>query len=387
MKFGTFVAPFHRVGDDPTVALQRDLELIEHLDRLGYDEAWIGEHHSAGVEIIGSPEVFIAAAAERTRRIRLGTGVSSLPYHHPLLLADRMVMLSHLTLGRAMLGCGPGSLPSDAMMMAIEPNRQREMMEEALEDILQLLAGQVVTSERDWYTLNDARLQLLPYRGSLEVAVAAMVSPAGPRTAGRFGCGLLSLGATSVEGFKVLARHWQVMEERAMEFGVTVDRRAWRVVGPMHIAESEAQARKDVAFGLREWMDYFQNVAALPMAVDADLDDVDSIIDGLIATGLCVIGTPDQAAVQIERLYQQTGGFGTYLFLGHEWANRQATLTSYELFARYVAPRFTGAAAAAGASRDWAAANREAFIGGSIKAVLKAIDDHVAERDAKQPVR
>src|SRR5437899_3010894 len=139
MNFGIFMAPFHRIGDNPTYALRRDLELIEFLDHLSYDEAWIGEHHSAGYEIIPSPEVFIAAAAERTRHIRLGTGVCSLPYHHPLILADRMILLDHLTLGRAMFGVGPGALPSDAFMMGIDPLRQREMMDEALEAILALV--------------------------------------------------------------------------------------------------------------------------------------------------------------------------------------------------------------------------------------------------------
>src|SRR5438477_8706284 len=158
LKFGIFLAPFHPVGQNPTLALERDLDLIVHLDRLGFDEAWIGEHHSAGYEIIASPEVFIGIAAERTKNIRLGTGVSSLPYHHPLMLTDRMVLLDHLTRGRIMLGVGPGALPSDAFMMGIDPLRQREMMEESLEAILALLAGdQLVTRTTDWFTLRDAR--------------------------------------------------------------------------------------------------------------------------------------------------------------------------------------------------------------------------------------
>jgi len=141
MRFGIFLAPFHPVGQNPTLALERDLELVVRLDELGYDEAWIGEHHSAGFEIIASPEVFIAVLAERTRHIRLGTGVSSLPYHHPLILTDRMVLLDHLTRGRMMMGVGPGALPSDAFMMGIDPMAQRQMMEEALEAILALLDG------------------------------------------------------------------------------------------------------------------------------------------------------------------------------------------------------------------------------------------------------
>ena len=112
LQFGMFLAPFHRPEENPTIMLERDLELAEMLDRLNYDELWYGEHHSAGWEIIASPELMIAAAAQRTRRIRLGTGVSSLPYHHPLILADRMVQLDHMTRGRAMFGVGPGALPA-----------------------------------------------------------------------------------------------------------------------------------------------------------------------------------------------------------------------------------------------------------------------------------
>ena len=108
LRFGIFMAPFHQAGENPTLALERDLELVAHLDRLGWDEAWIGEHHSAGTEIIASPEIFIAAAAERTRHIKLGTGVISVAYHNPYMVAERAVLLDHLTRGRFMLGVGPG---------------------------------------------------------------------------------------------------------------------------------------------------------------------------------------------------------------------------------------------------------------------------------------
>src|SRR5512134_571925 len=232
IRAGIFLAPFHPLDEDPTLALQRDLELIEHLDRLCYDEAWIGEHHSAGYEIIGSPEVFVAMAAERTRHLRLGTGVSSLPYHHPLMLADRMVLLDHLTRGRAMFGVGPGALPSDAFMMGIDPLRQREMMEEGLDAIVELLTSdEPVTRETSWFTLRDARLQLRPYtRPHMELAVAAQVSPAGPRAAGRHGLSLLSLGATTMGGFDALGHHWQVCEELAAEHQKQVRRDKWRLV-------------------------------------------------------------------------------------------------------------------------------------------------------------
>ena len=377
--FGIFLAPFHPVGQNPTLALERDLELLVHLDRLGYDEAWIGEHHSAGYEIIASPEVFIAVAAERTRHLRLGTGVSSLPYHHPLVLADRMVLLDHLTRGRIMLGVGPGALPSDAFMMGIDVARQREMMEEALDAILQLLrSDEPVTYETDWFTLRNARLQLRPYqRPCFEVAVAAQVSPAGPRAAGRFGCSLLSLGATSVGGFDALGYHWGVLEQRAAEFGTTADRSRWRLVGPMHIADTREQAARDVAFGLADWVDYFQRVAALPLAPDTT--DPDALVEALNASGLAVIGDPDDAVAQIDRLAEQSGGFGTYLLMAHDWADREATLRSYELFSRYVIPAVTGSASTLTASRDWAAENRPEFIGAAGAAVLTAMQRHAEE--------
>src|SRR5881227_3220833 len=142
MAFGIFLAPFHRLGENPTLAMSRDMELIEWLDWLGYDEVWVGEHHSAGWELIGSPEIFIAAAAERTKHIRLGTGVTSLPYHHPWLVADRWVLLDHITRGRVIFGAGPGALPTDAYIMGIDPVNQRPMMEEALDAILALFRSE-----------------------------------------------------------------------------------------------------------------------------------------------------------------------------------------------------------------------------------------------------
>ncbi len=379
LKFGIFLAPFHPVGQNPTLALERDLQLIEHLDQLGFDEAWFGEHHSAGYEIIASPEVFIAAAAPRTRRIRLGTGVSSLPYHHPFILADRLVLLDHLTRGRVMFGVGPGALPSDAFMMGIDPAKQRDMMEEALEAILLLLAGETVSMETEWFTLVKARLQMRPYQRPFpEVGVAAQVSPSGPRLAGRFGCSLLSLGATTEGGFDVLGAHWQVMEERAAEFGTTVDRNNWRLVGPVHLADTKEQAIADVAFGLEEWVDYFQRVAALPIAPDTA--NFASLVDALNASGIAVIGTVDDAIAQLERLQVQSGGYGTYLCMGHEWADTEATRHSYELIARYVAPHFQGSSESLTSSRDWAAENRPEFIGAAGSAVMSAIQKHHEEK-------
>jgi len=379
LRFGIFLAPFHPAGQNPTLAIEHDLQLIEHLDRLGYDEAWIGEHHSAGLEIIASPEVFIAAAAQRTRHIRLGTGVSSLPYHHPLILADRIVQLDHMTRGRVMFGVGPGALPSDARMMGIDPSTQRERMEESLEAIVALLIqDEPITRETEWFTLRDARLQLRPYSyPHFEIAVAAQVSPAGPRTAGRFGAGVLSLGATSAGGFAVLGDHWKIWNERAEQFGHRVDRNAWRLVGPMHVAATREQAFAEIEYGVHEWIDYFRNVVVLPLAPEEP--DPRKWAHAMVESGMAVIGTPEDAVAQVQRLERQSGGFGAMLLMAHDWADREATFRSYEMLAKHVFPHFQSSAERAIASREWCRTDHDQLMGSAMAAVAKEIDRHERE--------
>lgn len=377
LRFGAFIAPFHPLNENPTLALERDIELVQHMDRLGYDEAWIGEHHSAGYELIASPELFIATVAERTKHIKLGTGVSSLPYHHPLMLADRINQLDHITRGRVMLGVGPGSLPSDAFLMGIPVAKQRDRMDEALDVMVKLLRGEEVTHVSDWFELHEARLQMTPWsRPSVEICTASQVSPTGATAAGRHGLGLLSIGATQTGGFNALASNWAIAEETAAAHGNTMNRSQWRLVGPMHIAETREQAREDVRFGLENWLYYFREVAALPLA-PADGSDP---VDALIASGMAVIGTPDDAIAQIERLEKQSGGFGAFLFMDHNWANWDRKKNSYELMARYVFPRFQGLNENREISLKWAAENRPRFIGEAMAAVGARVAQHVQSK-------
>src|ERR1700756_3316631 len=250
MRSGIFLAPFHNHDENPTLSIERDLELLEHLDRLNYHEAWIGEHHSGGFELIACPEMFIAAAAQRTRHIRLGTGVVSLPYHNPFMLADRMVQLDHMTRGRAMFGVGPGALVHDALKIGIDPGDQRKMMNEAFDVIVRLLNGEIVNHRTDWFNLTEAQLQLRPYtRPTMELAVAAARSPSGSLLSGQYGVGMLSIGGTSPLAMEAHTRNWGIYEETARANRHIPDRKDWRVVGMFHIAETREQARKNVQFG------------------------------------------------------------------------------------------------------------------------------------------
>tara|TARA_B110000881_G_scaffold212913_1_gene223224 strand:+ start:759 stop:1817 length:1059 start_codon:yes stop_codon:yes gene_type:complete len=336
LKFGIFLAPFHSPKEDPTQALERDLQLVSYLDDLGYDCAWIGEHHSGGMEIIASPEVFIAQAAAQTKHIRFGTGVSSLIFHHPLILADRIMQLDHMTRGRVAFGMGPTALLSDAQMMGVNTLKQSDMTLQAIEVLIPLLRGETVTRKTDWFELNEAKLQLKSYsKPSVEMAVASQVSPSGAKTAGIHGVGLVSVGATTIGGFNALAANWEIYARKATEHSQPINRNAWSLVGPMHIADTREEAMKNVRFGLKEWITHFKDVAGLTMAPEGE-----DPAEALVASGLAVIGTPDDAIAQIERLEEESGGFGTFLQMAHNWADWTETKRSYELFSRYVVPEF-----------------------------------------------
>jgi len=380
MRFGIFLAPFHRVGENPTVALDRDLELVELLDRLNYDEAWFGEHHSAGWELIASPELMIAAAAQRTKTIRLGTGVSSLPYHHPFILADRMVQLDHMTRGRAMFGVGPGALTSDAYMLGIDALTQRQRMDEALGVILRLFRGETVTHQSDWFTMKEARLQIAPYTfPHMPVAVASTFSPAGPQTAGKHGVGILSVAVSQPGGLISLARTWEMAQEAADKADKGLSREDWRLVLPIHLADTREEAIRDVDEGNQQFnKDYFENTLGRPADPSVKPD-----VASQVERGGAIVGTPDDAIAAIERMQEMSGGFGALLGLAHEWTSWEKTRHSYELFARYVAPRFQGQISRIEESQEFVANNRTTIFGPNAAAIGKAfIDAGVSLPDA-----
>ena len=378
MKFGIFLAPFHWSGENPTLALERDLELLQWLDYLGYDEAWIGEHHSAGWETIASPEVFIATAAERTKNIKLGTGVISLPYHHPLMVANRMVLLDHLTKGRVMMGVGPGALVSDAYMLGIDPPTQRRRMDESLGIIMRLLTEtEPISYEAEWFTLKDALLHLRPYtRPHFPIAVAAAQSPSGMVVAGKHGVSVLSVTVTRAGSIvSNLRDFWKIAEETAAEHGNTMDRNEWRVVLHVYLAESRKEAMKQarVAAG-RYQREYFENTLGQDEIVEGPPD---KIIDTMVEKGAWCVGTPDDLVSTIKRIDEESGGFGGFLLQATEWGTREQVFHSYELLARYVMPQFQGSIVNLHKSQAWSADKKDELIAMRTQALDRAHDDYV----------
>ncbi len=352
MRFGAFLAPFHDPRENPTLALERDLDLIVLMDRLGFDEAWVGEHHTTGWEYIASPEIFLAVAAERTRHIRLGTGAVSLTYHHPLMVADRIVLLDHLTRGRVNLGVGPGGHLSDAAMLGIPAAEIRDRMEHNLQVILHLLTStDPITASGPGWELHDAVLQLRPYqRPHPPLGIPSLESPFGMALAGRVGAAPLSLFFGAAD----LAAQWSITEQAADDAGRTASRDDWRIVVPVHLAETRAQAVEEVRTGGGEWMfEYVQALTGRPAPVPGPKGQA---VDQMIEAGSWVIGTPDDLVEFIRGLQERTGGFGTFLCWGHEWAGPDATRRSYDLLARFVMPELQGSLDGLRASGDIARA-------------------------------
>ncbi len=359
LKFGAFLAPLHWARENPTLALERDLELLQWLDLLGFDEAYIGEHHSGGWQPITSPELFMATAAERTKHLRLGTGVVSLPYHHPYMVASRMVLLDHLTRGRIILGVGAGALPSDMYMLGIDPERTREMANEALGIIIRLFEEtEPITYKSDWFELREAMLQLRPYQQpSIPIAVASVQSPAGFRLAGKHGATVLSMSVDpKAKSGLALKNLWNIAEESADEHTNEVHREDWRLVVMVHLAESRKEAIEDIRLGgARLVTEYYGDTMGNPVP-DCPYDQ---IVEYMIENKVWIVGTPDDFIEAIRQLDEVSGGFGGLLVRVDEWASREKILHSYELIARYVMPQFQGSLTGIINSNRWVSEKRD----------------------------
>ena len=378
LNFGAFLAPHHPIGEHPMLQFRRDLDLVEQLDKLGYEEFWCGEHHSSGWEMIASPEMFLAAAGERSKRIKLATGVVSLPYHHPFNVAQRMVQLDYMTGGRAIFGSGPGALASDAHTLGVDPMLLRDRQDEAIGIIRRLFKGERVTAKSDWFQMNDAALQLLPLQEDMPFAVASQISPSGMTLAGKHGIGIISIGSLSHEGLNALPTQWSFAEAAAVKHGQVVDRKNWRVLLSWHIAETREKARAEARDGLmRHHNEYItatlQRPGARPFKTPDEAVDKTAFVDGAAAT----IGTPDDLVKTIKSVLEISGGFGTVVGFVHDWANPENTMRSWDLVARYVVPEINGYLAGLRQSREFVATNREYF-NRAREAVMTKINENEA---------
>ncbi len=379
LSFGAFLAPHHPLGEHPMLQYRRDLDFTAHLDKLGFDEFWCGEHHSSGWEMIASPEMFLAAAGERTSRIKLGTGVISLPYHHPFNVAQRMVQLDHMTGGRAIFGSGPGALSSDAHAIGLDPMTLRDRQDEAIGVIRRLMKGERVTAKTEWFTLQDAALHMLPLQEDMPFAVASQISPSGMTLAGKYGIGIISIGSLSSEGLQSLPTQWSFAEAAAKKHGQVVDRKNWRVLLSWHIAETREKARAEAGAGLmRHHNEYVHGTLQRPGSKPFTSPDQAVDLTAFGAGASAVIGTPDDLVARIKSVIDISGGFGTVIGFAHDWANPENTFRSWDMVARYVVPEINGYLREMRASQQYVIHNRAAFDRGKDAVMAKIMENDVA---------
>jgi limonene 1,2-monooxygenase len=358
LQFGLFLAPFHSARLNPTYAFERDLMLAEHLDRLGFEEIWFGEHHSGAMEMIAAPELMVSAAAQRTKYIRLGTGVKSLPFHNPFMLAEAMAQLDHMTRGRVLFGVGPGALPTDVHMLGIEMEQIRSRMDEGLDTIMALMKGETVNRRTEWYHLREARLHVGCFRQPhIEMAVTSVRSPSGVVAAGKHGLGVLTLGPVTDAALEHHVENWRIYEAECAKHGHTPDRAKWRITVVMHLAETREKAFAETEFGFDEWIHYTHDVIPTTAAFPRGIKEPAQFCND---NQLGIIGTPDDAIREIERIRQKLGGMGAVLIFGNDLASWPAQQRSFELISEFVKPHFSGANRARRASYQWVAANQAA---------------------------
>jgi limonene 1,2-monooxygenase len=270
-------------------------------------------------------------------------------------------------------------------MMGIDPVEQRRMMQESLEAILALFRAapdERINRHSDWFTLREAQLHIRPYTWPYpEISTAAMISPSGPRLAGALGTSLLSLSMSVPGGYAAIETAWQVVCNQAEKAGrAEPDRRDWRVLGIVHLAESKDQAIEDCMFGLQDFANYFGAAGFVPLANAVDgAQSPREFVEDYASKGNCCIGTPEECIGYVQDLLDRSGGFGTFLLLGHDWARPEATFSSYALFARKVIPHFKGQLKSTQASHDWAKSKRGELLGRAGEAIVKAIGEHTDE--------
>ena len=346
MKFGLFMMPAHSIRDNPTLAFERDLRLIEYAESLGFDEFWVGEHHSSGWETIPAPDIFLAAAASRTKRIRLGTAVINLPYHHPFHVAERMAFLDHLTYGRLMLGCGPGVLPTDMQLFDLDPSELRPMMNESLDIILKLYREEgPVWHEGDYWQIKGMEVQIKPFqRPHLPVYTVSSGSGNSIRVAAERGLPIIS-GVFTLPGAMPLGQQWEPYEQIATEAGHRVSRDDWSLGNlPVYVAESNEQAHKDVAEGAMHQVRsyHFRGGGKTSYEAYPDQPEEEITFEQIAEQRKWIIGDPGHCVRRIKAIQEESGGFGTLLLLTLEWTSTEKWYRSLELFARYVIPQFNG---------------------------------------------
>jgi limonene 1,2-monooxygenase len=265
---------------------------------------------------------------------------------------------------------------------------QRDRQDEAIGVIKRLMAGERVTHESEWFTLKDARLQLFPVQDEMEFVVASQISPSGMTLAGKYGAGVISIGSMSAAGLNALPTQWSFAEDAAAKHGQAVDRKNWRVVLTWHLAETREEAARQAGKGLMRWHNEYnvgtlQRPGAVAYSSPEDAVEKTARVEGAVS----VIGTPDDLVANIKKLVDVSGGFGAVIGFAHDWANREDTLRSWDLVARYVVPEINNYVEGLRTSRQYLIDHRESFERAGQAIMSKIMENEKAAEALKETRR
>lgn len=337
--FGCFLPPYHDPTKSPYTALRDDTELGILADDLGFDELWLGEHHSGGWGTLSAPELLIAALAPQTRRIRFATGITPLPYHHPVHVAERIALLDHITAGRAILGCGTGTYVHDMEMVGVNPATVRDHFRAALEVVKALLDGQTVDVTTPWFTVKKGALQLRPFREPIELVVASSLSDEAVEL----------LTDTETTPIVNLAPPWGtirpgaegpdpvgVLAERVATYRAKSDGTARiRCNVFVHVADTPAQGIDELMDGwMAQRLGLYRGVLGMPMPSSPAVHR--KALESMVDKGAFIVGDAAACATTLRDVVGRLGGLESLTFfvpgwLPHEAAREQLTAISREI--------------------------------------------------------
>ncbi len=353
MKLGTFMMPLHPPEKDRTLGYEEDIEFVVRADELGFSEAWIGQHHTLAWEPIPANDVFIANALPRTKNIRLGSGVSIVPQHHPVNIAVRLAYLDHLSRGRINCGFGQGGVPTDWELFDLpDPQTQGLMTVEGIDMILKLWqTDPPFNFEGDFHNIRLENVDpefgigelLQPYQKP-HPPIAMSIIRGRSRAAFMAGQrGYIPL-STNIVHAATLNEHWESYCAGAADAGrPEPDRSIWRVSRSIYIDESNDAAWERAYNGaFAASFAYLRRLVAAADMIsvfkhDPEMPDEDVTLEYILSK-LCIIGTKDECARRLQELYEETGGFGTLLMIAHDWDDKERWLACMETLANEVVP-------------------------------------------------
>ena len=354
MQLGFFTMPLHPPGSDMAKTLEDDLQQLIELDRLGYAEAWIGEHFTTEWENIPAPDLLIAQALGVTKQMKFGTGVTNIPNHNPFYLAHRIAQLDQMSKGRLLWGIGSGGFIGDFQVVGIDPStgEHREMTRKAVDLILKLWEEPDVGSydHAHWHfnvpPSDDEiglRVHVKPFQKPHPPIALAGISLKSDtlELAGEKGWIPMSINFCPD---RVLKSHWASVVEGAAKTGRTPDRADWRVARDIFVADSTKEARKMALEGVlaRDFEQYFRRLIPKGRGMgilkkDLDMPDSD-VTSEYMMDNVWIVGSREEVTEKLAALNAEVGGFGMLLAMGHEWLPHDAWMDSMGMLINEVLP-------------------------------------------------